>query len=202
MASEDTLNTLYTFRENKEQLPIQFFGLNLQNHFGNCSPSVDLLSLVRARSIPWDRLANSFNSTIFSKNSMFSGEIVTFNDIFFCFTMFNKGLCEDLNIDNDNLPITTKHVVGGSIDGKHRANSASYTEYQKRTLRKKQNTRRNRHARTQDPHIGSCNDRVGAGPDRRGTQEYGTCVHGRIGTRQEHYCVLIPEIISYSEVIA
>lgn len=110
----------HTYDENNERLPTKVFGLNLQNHLGNRSPSVAFLNLVRARSIPCDRLANSVDSTIFSKNSIFSGEMVTFKDTLFCLTIFNKGLCEDLNIDKGNLPLTTKIVVGGSNNGKHK----------------------------------------------------------------------------------
>ena len=112
-------------KKNNERLPIQGFGLTLQGYLGNCSPSIDFLSLVRARSIPCERLANSFDSTIFSKNARFSGEMVTFNDIFFSFTMYNTDSCEDLNIDNDNHCITTITVVGESKHGKQQPLSAS-----------------------------------------------------------------------------
>jgi len=130
--------------ENNERLPIQVFGLNLQNHLGNCSPSTDFFNLVRARSIPCDQLANSLDSTILSKNSLFSGEMVTFNDIFFWLTIYNKDSCEDLNIDNDNLPITKVTFVGGSENGKQRSISERAESQEERATGKRTRDPRDR----------------------------------------------------------
>jgi len=103
-----------TKEKNKEQSLFNYFGLSLRDYLGGCSPSLERLNLLNARSIPCDKLANSFNSTIFSRNSIFSGDIVTFKEILFCFTIYNKDSCKVLYIYNSNRCLTKIIFVGDS----------------------------------------------------------------------------------------
>ena len=115
-----------TKEKNKEQSLFNYFGLSLRDYLGGCSPSLERLNLLNARSIPCDKLANSFNSTIFSRNSIFSGDMVTFKEILFCFTIYNKDSCKVLYIYNSNRCLTKIIFVGDSKYDKTQSISESY----------------------------------------------------------------------------
>lgn len=84
---------------------VRFFGIGLPNPPRGLSPlSSACLYLRTQSSTPWAKLANSLDSTFFSKYSIISGGRVTLRDCFFR-AMHAKCVQITINISNQHWPI-------------------------------------------------------------------------------------------------
>ena len=132
MTGKPITSTCYAGCKKKNERPSLKFLICQLDYIGGRSPS-DLRNRVIASSTPCDMLANSFSSTIFSRNSIDSGVNVTVKEILVFPAIRGNILCKELNIDEINPCLTRINLVRVDTNENNRANRRSL-RLQKRTL--------------------------------------------------------------------